>query len=158
WLVLSRGGEAVAGWVRLLTLGACGLVVVGWVRHWFGVAGRRRAAGYGLLTLGLYVAANAVASQPGKAHAREAAQRRFGPGEPAARQPAAALAVAAFPAEPPLDLHPAEVEPPLGEPAVEAVAAVGHDTPLDAMTLLGRHSPIWARCSGRASGGRAARR
>src|SRR6266704_5367556 len=80
WLVLSRGGEAVAGWVRLLTLGACGLAVVGWVRHWFGVAGRRRAAGYGLLTLGLYVAANAVASQPGKAHAREAAQRRFGPG------------------------------------------------------------------------------
>jgi len=80
WLVLWRGGEAVAGWVRLLTLGACGLAVVGWVRHWFGVAGRRRAAGYGLLTLGLYVAANAVASQPGKAHAREAAQRRFGPG------------------------------------------------------------------------------
>src|SRR5206468_9639217 len=80
WLVLARGGEAVAGWVRLLTLGACGLVVVGWVRHWFGVAGRRRAAGYGLLTLGLYAAANAVASLPRKAHAREAAQRRFGPG------------------------------------------------------------------------------
>ena len=80
WLVLSRGGEAVAGWLRLLTLVACGLAVVGWVRHWFGVAGRRRAAGYGLLTLGLYAAANAVASLPGKAHAREAAQRRFGPG------------------------------------------------------------------------------
>jgi len=89
---------------------------------------------------------------------RERQPRAAAVAEPAARQPAAALAVAAFPAEPPLDLHPAEVEPPLGEPAVEAVAAIGHDTPLDAMTLLGRHSPIWARCSGRASGGRAARR
>src|SRR2546429_136155 len=80
WLVLSRGGDGVAGWLRLLTLTACGLAVVGWVRHWFGVAGRRRAAGYGLLVLGLYVAANAAASVPAKAHARDAAQRRFGPG------------------------------------------------------------------------------
>src|SRR3989441_7741430 len=79
WLVLSRGGDGVAGWLRLLTLTACGLAVVGWVRHWFGVAGRRRAAGYGLLVLGLYVAANAAASVPAKAHARDAAQRRFGP-------------------------------------------------------------------------------
>src|SRR2546422_3966022 len=32
WLVLSRGGEAVAGWLRLLTLVACGLAVVARVR------------------------------------------------------------------------------------------------------------------------------
>jgi len=89
---------------------------------------------------------------------RERQPRAAAVAEPAPRQPAAALPVAAFPAEPPLDLHPTAIEPPLGEPAVEAVAAIGHDTPLDAMTLLGRHFPIWARRSGRASGGRAAGR
>src|SRR2546430_9977933 len=60
---------------------------------------------------------------------RERQPRAAALAEPAAQQPAAALAVAAFPAEPPLDLHPAEVEPPLGEPAVGAVAADRHHTP-----------------------------
>ena len=89
---------------------------------------------------------------------REREPRAAAVAEPAARQPAAALAIAPFPAEPPLDLHPAEIEPPLGEPAVEAAAAIGHHTPLDAMTLLGSHALIWARRSGRASGGRTAGR
>lgn len=86
---------------------------------------------------------------------RERQPRAAAVAEPAARQPAAALAVAAFPAEPPLDLRPVDSEPPLGQPALKAATAIGHDTPLDAMTLLGRHSPIWARRRGRASGGRA---
>src|SRR2546425_2810664 len=72
---------------------------------------------------------------------RERQPRAAAVAEPAARQPAAALAVAAFPAEPPLDLHPTEIEPPLGEPAVGAVAAIRPDTPLHAMTVLGGQFP-----------------
>jgi membrane-bound metal-dependent hydrolase YbcI (DUF457 family) len=79
WLVLWRGGDRVAGWLQLLTLAACGVAVVGWVRHWFGVAGRRAAAGSAMLVLGLYAVANAAASLPAKARVREAARDRFGP-------------------------------------------------------------------------------
>ena len=89
---------------------------------------------------------------------RERQPRAAAVAEPAARQPAAALAVAAFPAEPPLDLRPVDSEPPLGQPALEAVAAIGQHAPLDAMTLLESHSLIWARRSGRASGGHTAGR
>jgi hypothetical protein len=53
--------------------------VVGWTRHWFGIAGRRRAAAYGLLALGAYTAANAAASVVAKAEARATGRRRFGP-------------------------------------------------------------------------------
>src|SRR3989442_13629414 len=76
---------------------------------------------------------------------RERQPRAAAVAEPAARQPAAALAVAEFPAEPPLDLHPAEVKPPLGEPAVEAVAAIGDGPPPDWMALLGGHCPTLGR-------------
>jgi hypothetical protein len=49
------------------------------MRHWFGVAGRRRAAGYGLVVLAAYIAVHAAASVPVKAQIRAAAIQRFGP-------------------------------------------------------------------------------
>ncbi|HMH81610.1 MAG TPA: metal-dependent hydrolase [Gemmatimonadales bacterium] len=78
-LVLWRGRELVAWGVRLATLGGAVAGVAGWTEHWFGVAGRRRAAAYGLLALAGYVAANAAASTAAKAEAHAAASRRFGP-------------------------------------------------------------------------------
>ena len=89
---------------------------------------------------------------------RERQPRAATVAEPASRQPAAALTVAPLSAEPPLDLRPVDREPPLGKPALEAVAAIGQHAPLDAMTLLESHSLIWARRSGRASGGHTAGR
>ena len=77
-LVLWRG-DLVVSWVRLGTVVCAAAGVVGWMRHWFGVAGRRRAAAYGLVVLAAYAAANAAVSVPAKAQARAAAIRRFGP-------------------------------------------------------------------------------
>lgn len=51
---------------------------VGWVRHWFGVAGRQRAAVIGLVVLALYAGAQAIASVPAKSAIRQAATARFG--------------------------------------------------------------------------------
>jgi len=79
-LVLWRGNDLVVWWVRLGMLACATAGVVGWTRHWFGVAGRRRAAAYGLLLLGAYTAANAGASIVAKAAAHAAATQRFGPG------------------------------------------------------------------------------
>src|SRR5256886_17307918 len=56
--------------------GAC---VIGWVRHWFGVAGRRRATAYAMGALTVYAAANGLASLRAKALAREEAIHRFAP-------------------------------------------------------------------------------
>src|SRR6266704_558851 len=53
--------------------------VVGWNRHWFGVAGQRRAAAYGLVVLAAYAAAKAGGSLVAKAQIRAAAAQRFGP-------------------------------------------------------------------------------
>ncbi|HXI65928.1 MAG TPA: hypothetical protein VNH14_15615, partial [Gemmatimonadales bacterium] len=46
---------------------------------WFGVAGRRRAAAYGLLVLALYVGASAAVATVVKRYAKAAAVKRFGP-------------------------------------------------------------------------------
>jgi membrane-bound metal-dependent hydrolase YbcI (DUF457 family) len=78
-LVLWRGNEVVVWWVRLAMVGGAVAGVVGWIRHWFGVAGRRRAAAYGLFVLAAYAAANAGVGVVAKARARAAATRRFGP-------------------------------------------------------------------------------
>ena len=78
-LVLWRYGDLVVWWVRVATVVFAAIGVVGWMRHWFGVAGRRRAAGYGLVVLAVYVAANAAVSVPVKAQTRAAAVQRFGP-------------------------------------------------------------------------------
>jgi membrane-bound metal-dependent hydrolase YbcI (DUF457 family) len=51
---------------------------VGWVRHWFGVVGRQRAAVIGLVVLALYAGVQAIASVPVKAAIRRAATARFG--------------------------------------------------------------------------------
>jgi inner membrane protein len=61
-------------WVALTLVGGAG-----WIAHWFGVAGRRRAAAYALAVLAAYAAAQYVASLPAKAAVRRAAEARFGP-------------------------------------------------------------------------------
>ena len=78
-LVLWRGSRVVVWWVQVLTVLATAAGVVGWERHWFGVARRRRAAAYGLLILVLYVGASAAAGTVAQAKARAAAKARFGP-------------------------------------------------------------------------------
>ena len=78
-LVLWGGHDLVVWWVRLAMVGCAAAGVVGWTRHWFGVAGQRRAAAYGLVVLAAYAAANAGASLVAKAQIRAAASQRFGP-------------------------------------------------------------------------------
>ena len=78
-LVVWRGDHLVVWWVRVATVVFAAVGVVGWMRHWFGVAGRRRAAGYGLVVLAAYIAAHAAVSVPVKAQIRAAAIQRFGP-------------------------------------------------------------------------------
>ena len=77
-LVLWRG-DLVVWWVQLAMVGCAATGVLGWTRHWFGVAGRRRAAAYGLVVLAAYAGVNAGASVAAKAQARGAARQRFGP-------------------------------------------------------------------------------
>src|SRR5256886_15959884 len=67
-LFRSLVGVALGGWC-----------VIGGVRPWFGVAGRRRATGYARGALTVYAAANGLASLWAKALARGEAIRRFGP-------------------------------------------------------------------------------
>src|SRR3989441_2545870 len=76
-LVLWTGRSIVAAWVRLGVTALMAACVVGWTKHWFGVAGRRGGAPVALLALAGYAAASGAASLPAKAGAREAAQQRF---------------------------------------------------------------------------------
>ncbi len=78
-LVVWLGRDIVAGWVRLAVVGLAATGLAGWRRHWFGVAGRRRAAAYAMLALAAYAGASATAALVAKAAARETAVRRFGP-------------------------------------------------------------------------------
>jgi membrane-bound metal-dependent hydrolase YbcI (DUF457 family) len=78
-LVLWVGRDVVAPWVKLATTVGAGGCVLGWVRHWFGVAGRRRVAAYALVALAGYAGANALASLGVKARVHADAVRRFGP-------------------------------------------------------------------------------
>jgi len=75
----GRGSGPVAWWVQVVTILAAVVGLVGWERHWFGVAGRRRAAAYGLLVLALYVGASAAVATVVKRYAKAAAVKRFGP-------------------------------------------------------------------------------
>src|SRR2546425_2543700 len=72
-LVLWTGRSIVAAWVRLGVTALMAACVVGWTKHWFGVAGRRRAAVYRLLLLAAYAALQGAASAVVKARARDAA-------------------------------------------------------------------------------------
>jgi membrane-bound metal-dependent hydrolase YbcI (DUF457 family) len=78
-LVLGAGRAIVVLWVRLAIVAFCVVCVVGWVHHWFGVAGRRRAAAYAVLALVGYAAVNAAAARVVQARVHAAAVRRFGP-------------------------------------------------------------------------------
>jgi membrane-bound metal-dependent hydrolase YbcI (DUF457 family) len=78
-LVLWTGRSVVVLWVKLAVAGLAAVCVIGWVRHWFGVAGRQRAAVYATLVLAAYAGASGLASVRAKAPIGEAAIRRFGP-------------------------------------------------------------------------------
>ena len=77
-LVLWRGDGLVVWWVQLATVACAVTGLVGWTRHWFGVAGRRRVAAYGVLALAVYAAVSGAASVVAKVDARKTATRRFG--------------------------------------------------------------------------------
>jgi inner membrane protein len=79
-LVLGVGRSVVVWWLKLVVMALAVTAVLGWTRHWAGVAGRRRAALAGLLVLAAYAAASGVASAVAQAQVRAAAIRRFGPG------------------------------------------------------------------------------
>ncbi len=70
--------DGVPAWLRV----GCGVMLVlgavGWVRHWFGVAARRRVSRFALLVLACYAGAQGLASVRAKAATRHAAVTRFG--------------------------------------------------------------------------------
>ncbi|HEX4574024.1 MAG TPA: metal-dependent hydrolase [Gemmatimonadales bacterium] len=78
-VVVWPGRTIVLLWVRLAVIVLAAAGVVGWMRHWFGVAGRRRAAAYAVAGLAAYAAASGVASRVVQAQIRADAVRRFGP-------------------------------------------------------------------------------
>lgn len=73
------GRGRVVWWLPLAVAALTLLCALGWTRHWFGVAGRRRAAAYGLAVLALYAAASGAVSGVVSARVQGAALRRFGP-------------------------------------------------------------------------------
>lgn len=75
----GRRGGPVVWWVQLVTVLAAVVGAVGWERHWFGVARRRRAAAYGLVVLAIYVGVSAAVATIVKRQAKAAAMKRFGP-------------------------------------------------------------------------------
>lgn len=81
-VVLWSGGGGPAGavalWVKLGFGVLCVVGLVGWTRHWFGVAGGRRAAALAVLSLAAYALAHGVASIGATRHARRQARERFG--------------------------------------------------------------------------------
>jgi membrane-bound metal-dependent hydrolase YbcI (DUF457 family) len=70
--------DGVPAWLRVGCVVMLVLGAVGWVRHWFGVAPRRRVSAFALLALACYAGAQGVASVPAKAAARRTAVTRFG--------------------------------------------------------------------------------
>ncbi len=76
WLVLTHAG--VAAWLRCTCVVLAGIGAVGWIKHWFGWGRRGLVAALALTVLALYTVAQAVASVPAKAAARQAAVQRFG--------------------------------------------------------------------------------
>jgi len=78
-LVLGIFRGTVVWWMQLCVAGLTLVSLVGWVRHWFGVVERRRAAAYALVALAAYAGVSGVASHAAKAAVRQAAMHRFGP-------------------------------------------------------------------------------
>jgi membrane-bound metal-dependent hydrolase YbcI (DUF457 family) len=80
WAEFMWRPHVVAPWLRFVSAALVVVAAVGWVRHWFGVAGRRGAAAWSLAVLAAYAGLQALASVPAKAAARREAVARFGPG------------------------------------------------------------------------------
>lgn len=80
WAEFIWRPNVLAPWVRAVSAALVVLGAVGWVRHWFGVAGRRSAAAWSLAVLAAYAGMQAVASGPVKAEVHREAVARFGPG------------------------------------------------------------------------------
>jgi len=77
--LVVRTANLIAPWIVALYFAIIALLLVGWVRHWFGPVARRRAAALALLVLALYAGSQGIVAQFRKAEIRETAQRRFGP-------------------------------------------------------------------------------
>lgn len=77
--LLMLRADVVIGWLRATCFALLAVGAVGWVRHWFGLAQRARAAALALLVLALYAGAQAIASGPVKHAIGRAAVARFGP-------------------------------------------------------------------------------
>jgi inner membrane protein len=79
-LVLGVGRSVVVWWLKLVVIALAVTALLGWTRHWVGVAGRRRAAVGALVVLAAYAAASGLASAVVQARVRASALARFGPG------------------------------------------------------------------------------
>lgn len=79
WAEFIWRPDVAAPWLRGVSAVLMVVGAVGWVRHWFGVAGRRAAAAWSLAVLALYAGAQAAASAPTKAAVQREAVARFGP-------------------------------------------------------------------------------
>jgi membrane-bound metal-dependent hydrolase YbcI (DUF457 family) len=80
--VLVLRAPQAALWVKTVYSILCLIGALGWVRHWFGggTAARRLAATAGVIALGAYTAAQALASIPAQGAVRRAAVARLGAG------------------------------------------------------------------------------
>lgn len=76
WLLARTAG--VARWLDLACALLLAAVVIGWVRHWSGVAGRRRIAVQAIAVLAAYTVAQATVSIPVRGKVRAAAAAHFG--------------------------------------------------------------------------------
>ena len=76
--ILVLGVDGVPAWLRVGCVVMLVLGAVGWVRHMFGVAARRRVSTVALLVLACYAGAQGIASFPAKSAARHTAVTRFG--------------------------------------------------------------------------------
>jgi inner membrane protein len=79
-LVLVTFSGAAAFWVKAASLAIAIVGVIGWHRHWFGVAARRTAAIAALGVLSAYTLAQIGVGTVVQHRARAAALARFGPG------------------------------------------------------------------------------
>jgi inner membrane protein len=71
--------DSAATWLRWSCAALVAIGAVGWVRHWFGVVARRRAAVLSLAVLAVYAGAQGLASAPAKRAVHRTALARFGP-------------------------------------------------------------------------------
>lgn len=78
YLVVTTAGF-IAPWIVVVYFACLVVMLVGWVRHWFGPVERRRAAALAVGVLAVYTVSQGIVAQFRKAEVRTAAQAHFGP-------------------------------------------------------------------------------